>query len=192
MTATINASTSSGVVITPDNSGAIALQNNGTNGLVLSSSGQMTVPLQPAFCAVRTGGLTNLSVNTSNTAPTIVPWDSTTVNTGSCFSTSTNRFTAPIAGRYLFTVSVSWYAASSNEKWAAINLLKNGSNVGDNFMGMTNLPYSTYASSTYSSSSGSLMLTLAANDYIQVGAFSQASTAVVWNYGCYFNGFLIG
>jgi hypothetical protein len=39
MTTTINASTSSGLVATPDNSGAIALQSNGTNIVTINSSG---------------------------------------------------------------------------------------------------------------------------------------------------------
>jgi hypothetical protein len=73
-----------------------------------------------------------------------------------------------------------------------MNLLKNGANVGDSFMGMCNMPYSTYGASTYANSSGSLILTLAVNDYIQVGAFSNSGSAAVWENGCYFNGFLIG
>jgi len=39
MTTTINASTSSGLVTTPDNSGTIALQSNGTTKATISSSG---------------------------------------------------------------------------------------------------------------------------------------------------------
>jgi hypothetical protein len=39
MTASINASTTSGVVVTSDTSGAIAIQNNGTTKLTVNSSG---------------------------------------------------------------------------------------------------------------------------------------------------------
>jgi len=39
MTTTINASTSSGLVTTPDNSGTIALQSNGTTALTVASTG---------------------------------------------------------------------------------------------------------------------------------------------------------
>jgi hypothetical protein len=37
MTITLNASTSSGLVVTPDNSGVVAIQNNGTNALTVDS-----------------------------------------------------------------------------------------------------------------------------------------------------------
>jgi hypothetical protein len=39
MTTTLNASTSSGLVVTPDNSGVIELQSNGTTELTISSAG---------------------------------------------------------------------------------------------------------------------------------------------------------
>ncbi len=39
MTITLNASTSSGLVVTPDNSGVVAIQNNGTTELTVASTG---------------------------------------------------------------------------------------------------------------------------------------------------------
>jgi hypothetical protein len=194
MTTTINASTSSGLVATPDNSGAIALQNNGTTGLNLTTAGQMTIPLQPAFNAVRNGSSSNLTVGTSSGSPTIVNFDTTTLNTGTCFSTSTNRFTAPVAGRYLFMASICWYLPSGNERWMAINMLKNGTPTGGtNYMGMANIPATNgYGSSSYSSSVGQQIVTLAVNDYVQIGAFCASGIAQVWQDGCFFSGYLIG
>jgi hypothetical protein len=195
MTITINASTSSGLVTTPDNSGAIALQNNGTTGLNIDASGRVTTPLQPAFNAVRNGSSGNLSVGTSSGSPTIVSWDTTTLNTGTCFSTATNRFTAPVAGTYLFMASISWYLASGNERWMSINMLKNGTPFGGgtNYMGMVNIPATNgYGASSYSSSVGQQIMTLNATDYVQIGAFCASGIAQVWSDGCFFSGFLIG
>jgi hypothetical protein len=95
MTTTLNASTSSGLVATPDNSGAIALQNNGTTGLLVNASGQVTMPLNVCFSAVFSGG--------ANTTQII--FQTAYVNIGSAYSTSTGNFTAPVAGTYQFTFS---------------------------------------------------------------------------------------
>ena len=92
MTTTINASTSSGLVTTPDNSGAIALQANGTTGLNISASGYVTTPIQPAFMAYRTAG------NVSSTG--IFICNTVTFNDGGHYNSSTGRFTAPVTGRY--------------------------------------------------------------------------------------------
>ena len=95
MTTTINASTSSGLVTTPDNSGAIALQNNGTTGLNVSATGQVTAPLNVCFSAVFSGAANN----------TKIIFQTTYVNIGSAYSTSTGDFTAPVAGTYQFSFS---------------------------------------------------------------------------------------
>lgn len=119
MTTTINASTSSGLVTTPDNSGAIALQNAGVTGLNIDSGGRMTLPLQPRFCATDNG------TNPSVTGPIVLP--STTVNIGSAYSTSTGKFTAPITGTYVF-----WFMAQMSLSSGAgvLTWLYNGSTYG--------------------------------------------------------------
>jgi hypothetical protein len=186
--------TTTATTITSPASTALTLQtNNGTTGLNITAAGQITIPLQPAFSAYRDESLNNFAVGTSSGSPNIVPFAGTTVNTGSCFSTSTNRFTAPVAGRYMFLASICW-TTNGNERWAAINFQKNGAGAvgGSTYMGMVNMPYSTYGSTTYASSSGSVIVTLAANDYIQVGAFSSSGTALVWQLGCFFSGYLLG
>jgi len=93
MTTTINASTSSGLVATPDNSGAIALQNNGVTGLNVSATGQITAPLNVCF-----------SAQANSTTNATIVYSSAYVNIGSGLNTSTGIFTAPVAGTYMFTV----------------------------------------------------------------------------------------
>ena len=62
----------------------------------INSSGQVTQPAQPSFAAYRNQdgyGLNN----------EVFPFNVTRHNTGSHFNTGNHRFTAPVAGRYLFT-----------------------------------------------------------------------------------------
>lgn len=106
MTATINASTSSGVVITPDNSGNILLQYNGVAA--------------PAFSAYRS---TTQSV-TSGTW-TKVACDAEEFDTASCFSTSTYRFTPTVAGYYQINGNIN-FSVSSGQAYAVTCIYKNG------------------------------------------------------------------
>ena len=61
--------------------------------LSVDSSGRVTMPSQPLFMARHT--------NSTATTGTIV-WTSTDFNIGSHYNTSNGRFTAPVAGTYVF------------------------------------------------------------------------------------------
>lgn len=124
MTATINASTSSGVVITPDNSGNILLQYNGVAA--------------PAFSAY---------LNTSQSIPTgvdtKVQFNTEVFDTASCYDTSTYRFTPTVAGYYQVTVSVRDQTGAGAGTIRA-NIWKNGAVIAtsivlNNANGMTSM-----------------------------------------------------
>ena len=95
MNTILNASTSAGLIITPDTSGIVAIQNNGTTGLNIGTTGQVTMPLQVCYSGYMNGGYTNATVVYGNTY----------VNIGSAYNTSTGVFTAPVAGVYEFYAS---------------------------------------------------------------------------------------
>jgi hypothetical protein len=80
MTTTINASTSSGLVVTPDNSGSIDIQYAGKSG--------------PCFSVYSTANQT-----VALSATTLVTWNTTLVNVGNCYAS--NVFTPNVAGYYL-------------------------------------------------------------------------------------------
>lgn len=178
MTATINASTSSGVVITPDNSGAIALQNAGTTGFNLTAAGYPLTPLRPAFYIRKTG---------SQTVPggTTISFDTAVTNIGSCYSTSTNSFTAPVAGFYSLTSKL--WINRNGLAYCAVNVYINGSTLSGagaytdaSGVSSGNLTYLT-----------SLQYYLNANDVVLFKIDCPTGSVVIDNSG-YFCGFLIG
>ncbi len=65
-----------------------------TTHMEISSSGVVTIPLQPAF---------SMGVSSNVTGPSVVAAGRLIFNDGGYYNTSTYRFTAPVAGRYLFT-----------------------------------------------------------------------------------------
>jgi len=89
MTTTINASTSSGLVVTPDNSGVVQLQYSGQPG--------------PAFNVALNGYNGGFSVTAGNP---IVFNQTQYERGGTNYSTSTGRFTAPVTGFYFFGVNL--------------------------------------------------------------------------------------
>jgi hypothetical protein len=106
MTTTINASTSSGLVVTPDNSGNVLLQYNGVAA--------------PAFSAYLTGGQ-----NFSNTTATKIVFNTEDFDTNSNFSTSTGTFTPTVAGYYQANFIVE-AASTGGSNVLIAGLYKNG------------------------------------------------------------------
>jgi hypothetical protein len=108
MTATINASTTAGVVITPDNSGNIQLQYNGVAA--------------PAFRVYISSNQT-ISLNTN----TKVQLNTKSFDTANCFDNTTNyRFTPTVTGYYQFSCMLPLVATGVTN--GQILLYKNGSN----------------------------------------------------------------
>jgi len=101
MTTTINASTSSGLVVTPDNSGNVLLQYNGQSA--------------PAFSAYKSSNQT-VSANTY----VKLTYDTELFDTNNNFSSS--RFTPTVAGYYQINASINIAAIGDS----LCNLYKNG------------------------------------------------------------------
>jgi hypothetical protein len=107
MTTTINASTSSGLVVSPDNSGNILLQYNGI--------------ATPAFRAYATGGQ-----SIGNSTFTKITLNNKTFDTASAFDSTTNyRFTPLVAGYYQINGQVFMSGASAG--YTQLAIYKNGS-----------------------------------------------------------------
>jgi hypothetical protein len=190
MTTTLNASTSSGLVMTPDNSGVIALQNAGTTALNIDASGRVTTPLQPAFFAYYTGAGTNPGVATDAQ----IVFDSTYTNVGSNYSTATGRFTAPVAGNYYISACVTWYSSGVSARYVRAQVWKNDGTIKV-LAGHTQASNES-GDADYTMVSINGVVTLAANDYLTVYWATSASTGTVslagFDTNVCFSGFLIG
>ena len=166
------------------------VRNGGSNNLLhIDNSGRVTKPYQPSFCARHQSGsgfsgdiivLTRISTS----------WD--VWNTGGHYSTSTGKFTAPVAGVYYFEGQLMTTGHS------------NGDNIQDMFSLESNRGRITYvrqresyfsnstnANGYYTNSLGS-SVRLAAGDTVWLQRQSGHSWGYSNRYYSYFTGWLIG
>ena len=141
-----------------------------TERMRIDSAGRVTMPYQPAFRAYRN---TDPGVNTSDGN---MSWSGTEFNVGNHFAN--NRFTAPVAGTYIFGVNNNM---GSGYSVATYRLYKNGSPYHV-------LSYNDFTAS-WKNSSGSTLMQLQANDYIEAWWRGDADYGTDW---CGFYGYLIG
>jgi hypothetical protein len=152
---------------------------NNTTAMTVDTAGRILTPTRPAFQA---RGNNEAYVTTNP-----VPFPTAEVNIGSCYNTSTYKFTAPIAGVYYFYAAV--YHKNTAGEYNSIQFSKNDST-----------DYESASGSFYNNDSGSMyatiptlaVLSLSANDTIKVAFHS--STGDYWNGEdeSVFGGFLLG
>lgn len=111
MSTIINASTTGGLIVTPDLSGQLQFQLNGVN--VPSPT---TVP---TFCAYP-----SVSTTITGSAFTKIIFDTKEWDTANCYNTTNYRFTPNVAGYYQINANVMF---SNVSNWYTIYLYKNGS-----------------------------------------------------------------
>ena len=160
----------------------MSLSTNGNTAVSIDTSRRVTIPNQPAFNAYSPAVTGN---------GTIVVWGSTRLNTGSCYSTTTGIFTAPIAGNYFFTFNS---LMKANNDYVRLEFRVNG--VADTAYGDT-LAGGSYASGngwsygwSYISVGMSIILPLAQNDTVSVYNAGPCETYGA-AYGT-FSGYLLG
>lgn len=119
--------------------------------MVVDTGGRVTMPAQPAFHSER---------NTAfNAASGVIVFENAPTNIGSNYNTSTGRFTAPVAGTYIFLVS---FFTNITNAPIDFRITVNGATVGGNATtGTTSVARDCHAH---------LIRTLAVNDYVEVQA----------------------
>ena len=133
---------------------------NGTTAATIDSSGVISQPAIPCAKVVLT---TSNSQDTSNpyqpTTETVIKWDRVDINQGSCYSSSTGRFTATKAGIWELNISV--LTATALTENFDLHIYKNNSN---------SLKEGIYSSvdSQHRQVSGTFLFDLSENDYIDV------------------------
>ena len=156
------------------------------NTLIIDNSGRVTMPLQPYFQVRSSAG------NQTNTweAGQVIKFQTVGVNQGSHYSTSTGRFTAPVAGFYQFNFNGFGYlhsGASVGTTTVQITLNINGSN----FIYLAYNLNSNGSGTTYPELSGSAAVYLSANDYAQIFVQGGGVYADTSNQYTAFSGFLV-
>lgn len=146
---------------------------NGTDAMTIDSSGRVGLSSPVAFF-VRSG---NSNTSAGNV---ITSWSTPVVNEGNGFSTSTGRFTAPVAGIYVLSFTI---LADPDTTQTNIYLRKNGSNYLKVREDTRNSRYQTI--------SGTAVMSMAVNDYadLQVVGNDLGGHGDEWQN---FTGFLLG
>lgn len=152
-----------------------------SGSLGIDSAGRVTMPFQPGFKANKISNLQSISASVWTRVAFNSVGGTSGFNTGSAYSTSTNRFTAPVAGKYIFTASVNISAGTGGVMYVDFGI--NGSN---NAGAEVNVTYP----SGDTSIGTSVIVNLAANDTVEVDLYSTTSTTA-GNRICAFSGQLL-
>lgn len=139
----------------------------------IDSAGRVTAPYQPSWCVEYYGMTVPANTSYNYTGGTVF------INNGSYYSTSTGRFTAPVAGYYLVSASIEQSSTTSTS--GSVTIMKNGA--GQNQA----LAYG----ATYNTGSATAIVYCAVNDYITI--MSYGNNGISYNvYTTRFTGHLIG
>ena len=139
-----------------------------------TSGKHVLMPEKPAFHAS-----TNGAGSASYFTPGVAVFPHADVNVGSCYSTSTGKFTAPIAGTYYFSGLMLSNVASR----LFYHLRKNDSPINGTFIETVS------GTSAYQSASSDCVITLAVNDLVHLQLVSVDAYGSQY---ASFKGFLLG
>ena len=150
-----------------------------STGLTINSSGIVTKPNHPSFQVSRNQSTWSIAGGTK------FDWDLVVHNTGSHFSASTDRFTAPVAGTYQFNFSIIWYHATLNNEW--VSLRKNG----NRFTGGDVHFSASFGSNKWDHTAYSASVYLSSGDYVEMfnGGNTVSYHGSTW---AQWSGYLVG
>lgn len=152
----------------------VAYTNGGaTTAMTIDSTGRMTRPSHPAFIALSTSGAVTY------TSGQKVVYNQLIKDYNSNYSTANSRFTAPVAGLYMFKAQLWMYSTNLGAARFAVN----GTQI-----------YGSYGNESQSINFNGIAMVeifyLNANDYVEV--FCRFSTIYTDSGFSTFSGFLIG
>jgi len=162
----------------------------------INNTGAVTTPQQPYAQLRGNGGWSTMSASTWNVAPVNTPV--MIRNQGSHYDTSTKRFTCPVAGNYMVTVSHYVYhpaASTTGAQYIHPGIYKNG-------VGTWNSGYHPYqimghnenvSGTTHWDGVGySYVLFCGANDYLETRIFAAGTNCAVYDHYTYTSYILLG
>jgi hypothetical protein len=148
----------------------IAFSEGGVEAMRLDSSGRVIVPQQPSFWAYTT---------TSTGSGNVIVFPSTQHNVGSHYNSTNGRFTAPVSGRYFFSINSIGSTSGTTRIFPRVN----GSSTS---WGLSQFQLRLPNTSNYSVGNLNFIWNLAANDYIDLfvsenTAYSDGSGYMNWS-----------
>ena len=94
-----------------DGTGGKTIQAYTSNSPTATDAGIVVLPGQPAFAAILTSIQTD---KTGDDTVYTIPYDSTRLNQGTVFNTTTGKFTAPVTGQYLLSATIEYFGATTS------------------------------------------------------------------------------
>ena len=140
---------------------------NSTTAISVDTAGRVTTPAKPTFLARKTSS--DQQLFTSGGTNTKITFSQVDVNNGSHYDSTNSRFTAPVSGLYYFHVNLRLGTVGSTRVFTC-GPRKNGSDIGyTRVFGVGgSLDFDSGAGSDHPYVSGSIILDLVANDYIEI------------------------
>jgi len=155
-----------------------------TERMRINSSGAVSKPYQPCFAAKGAAAWVSL---TTGDGKTTLPMSSEMFDNGANYNNSNYRFTAPIAGKYVFFVQM-YFKFDSNAGYYSNFFLKNGTEAQEAHniwgYGSTGLYQDQTQNATY-------MVELAANDYVEYQVECEGDDSDFYGGHSTFSGYLL-
>ena len=155
------------------------------DALVITADGYVTQNKLPSFFARIATSTSNVSLSGGDQHR--VNYNTTTYNNGSHYNTSTNAFTAPVSGMYIFTAGCQVQNINSSSWASNLQLRVNGSHLAGVYDGTSSV--------SYEDKQVSAVLRLSVNDSVEV--VLRVNTSATVEYSApdgrfHFSGSLIG
>ena len=157
-------------------------------GLAIDAAGRITKQYQPAFVAYKSS-----TTSGTNATQTVVGWEQTRTNTGNHFSTSTNRFTAPVGGMYLFNYQILFQGVANQDDQIHSAFWVNGSQRTYHIRSPGEAAIGSVGFGGYLPAQGTMLTRLNEDDYVDVRFISHGGAIDVYSGGDWseFSGILL-